>query len=160
MSEDAHDYERKIKVYISAGWFSPSQEKALSYLESYLFNDPKYDVYSPRKEMKLNGVESVEVQNKVFKENCDAINRSDLVISSTVDKDCGTLFEDGYAYANGKAIVYTLFDERIKDAKFNLMLAASGIAAFTDKAEFESFMNGLTQENLKDHKKRWTGDFE
>ena len=162
MSEDAHDYEynKKIRVYISAGWFSPTQEAALTFLEEFLFNDPKYEVFSPRKEMKLDGVESVDVQNMVFEGNCKAIVACDLVVSSTVDKDCGTLFEDGYAYANGKAIVYTLFDERIKNAKFNLMLAASGIAAFTDKQEFKAFMNKLTLKNLNQNKKRWTGLFE
>lgn len=160
MSEDAHDYERKIKVYVSAGWFSPAQEAALTFLEEFLFGDPKYKVFSPRKEMKLDGVESIDVQNKVFDFNCIAIRGADIVVSSTVDKDCGTLFEDGYAYASGKSIVYTLFDERIKNAKFNLMLAVSGIAAFTDKDEFKAFMNGLTLENLSQHKKRWTGLFE
>jgi len=157
--------QKPIRIYISAGWFSPFQEKALDYLESYLFGakygtELKYQVYSPRKEIKLDGTEGIDVQNAVFSANCGAIVSSDLVVSSTVDKDCGTLFEDGFAYAKGKPIVYTLFDKRIKDAKFNLMLAASGIAAFTDEVEFEKFMDSLTLDNLRTATKRWDGGFE
>lgn len=151
---------KKIKVYLSAGWFDKFQEDALNYLENYLFSDSKYQVYSPRKEIKLEGKEGIEIQNHVFAENCRNIEEADIIVSSTVGKDMGTLWEDGYAFAKGKPIVYTFFDNRFGDVSFNLMLAASGIAAFTDKKEFEEFMSKMNKDNFKELKQRYEGDFE
>jgi nucleoside deoxyribosyltransferase len=151
---------KQLKVYLAGGWFSPFQDKALTELESILFSNPKFKVYSPRKEIKLEGKEGIEMQNFVFAENCKNINEADIVIASTVDKDMGTLWECGFAFANKKPIIYTLFDERFKEAKFNLMLAASGIAAFTDKQEFIKFLDKITPENVSSIKQRYGGEFE
>ena len=72
----------------------------------------------------------------------------------------GTLWENGYAYAQCKPIIYTFFDERYENIMFNIMLTMSAIAAFTDKKEFEEFVNELTYENYKTKKKVYYGEIE
>ena len=47
----------------------------------------------------------------------------------TNGKDMGTLFECGYAFANKIPLIY--FAEGL-DGQFNLMLARSAVAVFTD----------------------------
>lgn len=151
---------QKIKVYIAAGWFDPFQMEALDYLEKVLFADEKFEVFSPRKEVKLEGKEGKEMQDYVFSENCKHVKDADLIISSTVSKDMGTLFETGYAYGVGTPVIYTLFDKRFEKVNFNLMLAASGIATFTDKEKFEAFLKEITPENVSTIRQDYEGDFE
>jgi nucleoside 2-deoxyribosyltransferase len=153
---------RKIKVYLAGGWFDEFQESALSKLEDILFNmfSDKFDTYSPRKEIVLEGHEGINVQDLVFNENCKHIKEADLVIASTVGKDMGTIWETGFAYANSIPIVYTLFDSRILNAKFNLMLAASGIAAFTSLEDFINFIDEIDINNLNNISKRYNGEVE
>jgi len=154
--------KNKIYIYISAGWFSKKQEKALEYIEKLILNNNKFQFYSPRKEIQL---ESGKIQSKnsrlsVFNSNIAAITIADLIISSTVEKDMGTLFEDGYAYAKNIPIIYTLFDDDLKDVIFNLMLSESGIACFTDKKEFEKFITTINKNNIKTIKKEYKGKIE
>lgn len=153
---------KKIKVYLAGGWFDEFQETALEILEKVLVEDfsDKFEVYSPRKEIKLEGHEGIELQNHVFLENCKHIKEADLVVASTVGKDMGTIWETGYAYAHNKPIIYTLFDTRLKNVKFNLMLAASGIAAFVDLQDFSAFVSTLTHENLHCSEERYIGEVE
>jgi len=152
----------KIKVYLAGGWFDEFQDKALSYLEDLLINSfkEKFEVFAPRKSIIIKNDEEVNLQDFVFNENCKHIEDSDLVIASTVSKDMGTIWETGYAYAYNVPIIYTLFDERIKKAKFNLMLAASGIAAFTKKEDFIKFITKLEKNNLSNIKERYKGEVE
>lgn len=154
--------KEKMKVYLAGGWFDEFQKEALDYLERILFNDfkDKFITFSPSKEIKLEGHEGVDVQDYVFNENCKQIKEADLIIASTVGKDMGTIWETGYAFANNKPIIYTFFDSRFKDIKFNLMLAASGIAAFTNKLEFELFLNELNADNLTTLTSRYLGEVE
>jgi len=149
-----------IKVYLAAGFFNDFQNEALNYIEKTLDSLPEFDVFSPRRETKLDGFEKPEVQQKVFDLNCKHIEEADLVVASTVDKDCGTLFECGYANKAGIPIIYTLFDARLDDANFNLMLSKSGIAHFTDELKFMDFIKKLTKKNIKTSKVEYEGEFE
>lgn len=149
-----------IKVYIAAGWFDSHQEDALNYLEQFLDDLEGFEVFSPRRETKIEGFEKPEVQQAVYDMNCKHILESDLVIASTVSKDMGTIYECGYAGRSKIPVIYTLFDHRLQNPIFNLMLAKSGIACFTDKDKFEKFVKTLTKENLKDSKIEYEGDFE
>jgi len=149
-----------LKVYLAGGWFSPFQDTALSVIEDILSERKDIKVYSPRREMVLDGNEDITRQNTVFEENVKQIKEADIVISSTVDKDMGTLFECGYANAIDKPIIYTFFDKRFDNPKFNLMLASSGIACFTNVREFITFLNKVTKSNFKEIEQRYEGDFE
>jgi len=152
----------KIKVYISSGWFSEEQEKALEYIEQILFSNNKFLIYSPRKEIQLESgkIYNKETRQKVFNSNIKFINNCDLIISSTVGKDMGTLFENGYAYAKNIPIIYTLFLDNIENVIFNLMLSESGIACFIDKKEFEKFIDKITKENVNTIKQDYKGKIE
>ena len=150
----------KLKIYLAGGWFDVFQVEALDFLEETLFSREDFKVFSPRKEIKLNGTESTNVQEIVFTENCRNIEDADIVVASTVGKDMGTLWETGFAYAKNKPIIYTFFDKRFKDAKFNLMLSASGVACFTDKAIFMSFIDKLNKKNYNTVKRIYEGGFE
>ena len=150
----------KIRVYLSAGWFDEFQDKALTYIENVLFNNEKFEVFSPRKEIVLTKEANKEQQKNVFQQNIEEIKKADLIISSTVGKDMGTLFENGVAYQLGKPIIYTFFDERFKDVKFNVMLSQSGIACFTNKKEFEEFINKIDKDNLQTIKQDYEGNVE
>lgn len=149
-----------IKVYLAAGFFNEYQNAAVDYIEKLLDADPRFEVFSPRRETKLEGFEKPEVQKKVFDMNCDNVKKSDLIICSTIDKDMGAVFETGLAYEAGVPIIYTLFDDRLEKPIFNLMLGQSGIACFTDVVKFESFIKKLTKKNLKTTKIEYKGDFE
>jgi nucleoside 2-deoxyribosyltransferase len=152
----------KIKVYIAAGWFSEEQKKALSYIEKILSSNNKFLVYSPRKEIQLESgkIHNKEIKQQVFNSNINFINKCDLIISSTIEKDMGTLFECGYAYSKNIPIIYTLFLNNIDDIIFNLMLSESGIACFTNKKEFENFINKITKKNVKTIKQKYKGKIE
>jgi len=157
------NYNNKLRIYISAGWFDDFQVKALEFLEKTLFERKDFQVYSPRKEDQLKAGETFtkEVKQRVFNSNLKQMNKADIIISSTVGKDMGTLFEDGYAYAINKPIIYTFFDERFGEKiNFNLMLSESGIAAFTNKKEFKDFIKDMTKKNFKTKKIEYTGAIE
>ena len=65
-----------------------------------------------------------------FSGNLHHIETADFLIVNTRDKDIGTIWEAGYAYANEVPIVY--FCAGLPEgAKFNLMLARSGINSFS-----------------------------
>lgn len=131
-----------IKIYLAGGFFNKFQTDVIDYLENFLDKKDAF-VFSPRRETKLEGFENSNVQQKVFEINLENIKKSDIIIASTVDKDMGTVFECGYGFANNIPIIYTLFDERLKDFKFNLMLAKSGVACFVDKEKFEKYIDEL-----------------
>ena len=150
----------KLKIYLSSGWFSDYQEKALSYIEKILFKRKDFIVYSPRKNLKLKGNEKQNFAQHAFDTNIKEILKSDIIVSSTVEKDTGTLFENGFAFGVKKPIIYTFFDERFSKAKFNMMLSQSGIASFTDKEQFEKFIALLSNENYLTITKEYEGEFE
>lgn len=88
-----------------------------------------YTVYSPRENGILTPDATDEVRTKIFKENCEAIQKSHRIIAITDEKDIGTIWEAGYAYGIGKEIVY--YAETLGDNPFNVMLGKSGIGIFT-----------------------------
>ena len=149
-----------INVYLAGGWFDKFQIEALDYLEEFLSKQDKFKVFAPRKEVKLDGIEASDKMQEVFNINCKHIEEADLIIASTVSKDMGTIWECGYASKCGKPIIYTLFDERFKNVAFNLMLAKSGIAHFTDKMKFIDFLSKLTKDNISKICIKYEGAFE
>lgn len=88
-----------------------------------------YTVYSPRENGILTPDATDEVRTKIFKENCEAIQKSHRILAITDEKDIGTIWEAGYAYGLGKEVVY--YAETLGDNPFNVMLGKSGIGIFT-----------------------------
>ena len=115
--------------YLASPFFKDSQiqrEKAVK----HAFRNIGYTVYSPRENGVLTPDATDEVRTKIFKENCEAIQKSHRILAITDEKDIGTIWEAGYAYGIGKEIVY--YAETLGNNPFNVMLGKSGIGIFTN----------------------------
>lgn len=137
-----------MKIYLASGWFNPTQEEELTRLEE-IFDQRKefFELASPRRIFVCPPNAPQEVQNETFHGNLRHIQQSDFLLVNTRDKDIGTIWEAGYAHAYAKPIVY--FCAGLPEgAKFNLMLAKSGIKVCTSFEELEDYLDRVisTQE--------------
>ena len=127
--------------YLASPFFKDSQiqrEKAVK----HAFRNIGYTVYSPRENGVLTPDATDEVRTKIFKENCEAIQKSRRILAITDEKDIGTIWEAGYAYGIGKEVVY--YAETLGNNPFNVMLGKSGIGIFTNHNDLiEAAKTGL-----------------
>ena len=80
------------------------------------------------------------VQDEVFAGNLHHIKTADFLIVNTRDKDIGTIWEAGFAHAHNVPIVY--FCQGLPaGAKFNLMLARSGVKVCTTFEQLEDYLD-------------------
>lgn len=114
--------------YLASPFFKDSQIQREEAVKNLLRNEG-YTVYSPRENGVLTPDATDEVRTKIFKENCEAIQKSHRILAITDEKDIGTIWEAGYAYGIGKEVVY--YAETLGDNPFNVMLGKSGIGIFT-----------------------------
>ena len=131
----------KQVVYLASGWFSPDQDEQLTRLEKIFDDRSSYiDLRSPRRIFICNPDESQEIQEEVFRGNVQHIEESDFVLVNTSYRDIGTIFEAGVSFKAGKPIVY--FCEGLPDgARFNLMLARSGVKVCTTFDQLEDYLD-------------------
>lgn len=129
------------KIYLASGWFNPTQDAELTRLEKIFDERSNYfDLASPRRIFICPPNAPQEVQNETFHGNLHHIQTADFLLVNTRDKDIGTIWEAGYAYAFNKPIVY--FCAGLPEgAKFNLMLARSGIKVCTTFEELEKYLD-------------------
>ena len=134
-----------MKVYLASGWFNHEQAEELTMLENIFDNRSDYfDLASPRRIFVCPPNASKEVQDETFYGNLRHIQQSDFLLVNTRDKDIGTIWEAGYAHAYGKPIVY--FCAGLPEgAKFNLMLARSGIKVCTSFEELEEYLSRVIE---------------
>lgn len=119
-------------VYLAAPWFTPWQFQTVEKIKA-LMDDKGVSYYSPKDEcLFTNGsnLNPVDVLNT----NIKAITEAKYVIALTDGKDPGTIWECGYAFSIGKPIIYVWLS-REPGQKFNLMLAASGVAVCSSYEE-------------------------
>lgn len=114
--------------YLASPFFKDSQIQREEAIKKLLRNEG-YTVYSPRENGVLTPDATDEVRTKIFKENCEAIQKSHRILAITDEKDIGTIWEAGYAYGIGKEVVY--YAGTLGDNPFNVMLGKSGIGIFT-----------------------------
>lgn len=114
--------------YLASPFFKDSQIQREEAVKNALRYEG-YTVYSPRENGILTPDATDEVRTKIFKENCEAIQKSHRIFAITDEKDIGTIWEAGYAYGLGKEVVY--YAETLGDNQFNVMLGKSGIGIFT-----------------------------
>lgn len=114
--------------YLASPFFKDSQIQREEAVKNALRKEG-YTVYSPRENGVLTPDATDEVRTKIFKENCEAIQKSHRILAITDEKDIGTIWEAGYAYGIGKEIVY--YAETLGNNPFNVMLGKSGIGIFT-----------------------------
>ena len=129
------------KIYLASGWFNPVQAEELTRLEQIFDERSDYfDLASPRRIFVCPPNAPKEVQDETFDGNLHHIKTSDFLLVNTRDKDIGTIWEAGYAFAFDKPIVY--FCAGLPEgAKFNLMLARSGIKVCTSFEQLEDYLD-------------------
>ena len=128
------------KIYLAAGWFNPTQAEELTQLEKICDSREWIDLASPRRIFVCPPGAPKEVQNDTFSGNLHHIKTADFLIVNTRDKDIGTIWESGYAYALDVPIVY--FCQGLPPgAKFNLMLARSGVKVCTSFNDLENYLD-------------------
>lgn len=124
-----------IKIYVAGPFFSEKQLDVLTRIETVIESIFGPDsCFKPRDARsaakKLNADigagkdPSAATRHEVFCDNVDNIDDADLMVAITDGRDSGTLFEHGYAYAQGIPII-TYTDEQYG---LNLMLAESVLA--------------------------------
>ena len=114
--------------YLASPFFNDNQIQREEAVKNALRKEG-YTVYSPRENGVLTPDATDEVRTKIFKENCEAIQKSHRILAITDEKDIGTIWEAGYAYGIGKEVVY--YAETLGNNPFNVMLGKSGIGIFT-----------------------------
>ncbi len=134
---------KNYDCYIASGWFNPEQAKDLENIKIAL-DELNIKYFSPKDEVLVNPTEGPEVQERAFKANTVNITNGKFIIVNTRDKDLGTIFEAGYAYASGVPIIY--YCEGLR-GMFNLMLSRSGRAVATNIEELKEHVIGIMSNN-------------
>ena len=129
------------KIYLASGWFNPVQAEELSQLENIFdTRSEHFDLASPRRIFVCPPDAPKSVQDETFSGNLHHIKTADFLVVNTRDKDIGTIWEAGYAHACNVPIVY--FCAGLPEgAKFNLMLARSGIKVCTSFDQLEDYLD-------------------
>ena len=129
------------KIYLASGWFNPVQAEELSRLENIFdTRSSHFDLASPRRIFVCPPDAPKSVRLETFEGNLHHIKTADFLVVNTRDKDIGTIWEAGYAHASNIPIVY--FCAGLPEgAKFNLMLARSGIKVCTSFEQLEDYLD-------------------
>ena len=129
------------KIYLASGWFNPIQAEELTSLESIFDSrSDHFELASPRRIFVCPPNAPKEVQDETFNGNLHHIETADFLLVNTRDKDIGTIWEAGYAFAFKKPIIYFCAGLPA-GAKFNLMLARSGIKVCTSFEQLEEYLD-------------------
>ena len=134
-----------MKVYLASGWFNPVQAEELTMLENIFDNRAEhFELASPRRIFVCPPNAPKSVQDETFEGNLFHIKTADFLLVNTRDKDIGTIWEAGFAYAFNKPIVYFCAGLPL-GAKFNLMLARSGVKVCTSFEELEEYLGRVIE---------------
>ena len=126
------------KCYIASGWFSPEWLAELESLKASL-DKHGFRYFSPKDEAVCEADAALDRQKAIFDGNVNAIKDCDWILCNTRNKDMGSIWEAGYFYNLGKPIIY--FCAGLPPgAKFNLMLAASGVAICTSVDDLYDYL--------------------
>lgn len=131
------------KIYLASGWFNPTQDAELTQLEK-IFDDRSehFNLASPRRIFVCPPDAPKSVQDETFSGNLHHIETADFLVVNTRDKDIGTIWEAGYAYCMKVPIIY--FCAGLPEgAKFNLMLARSGVKVCTSFDQLEEYLDRI-----------------
>jgi len=132
-----------MKVYLASGWFNPTQAAELTKLEEVFDSRSSFfELASPRRIFVCPPDAPKSVQDETFEGNLHHIKTANFLLVNTRDKDIGTIWEAGYAFAFDKPIIY--FCAGLPEgAKFNLMLARSGVKVCTSFEQLEEYVDRI-----------------
>lgn len=139
-TDQTQENPSQAKVYLASGWFNPTQAEELTRLEEICDSREWIDLASPRRIFVCPPDAPKETQDETFVGNLQHISTSEFLIVNTRDKDIGTIWEAGFAFAMQKPIIY--FCQGLPEgAKFNLMLARSGVKVCTSFDQLEDYLD-------------------
>lgn len=143
---------KKLNVYIASGWFTEKQTSTYEKIVHVLCKNKYMHLFLPKEASKhlQNNLHNSTVRTRIFLANILGILTSDIVICSTEDKDLGSIFEAGYAFATGKPIIYVNFN--LQNNSFNLMLSESSIAVAKSAKELVLIINIFITDGQKSKK--------
>lgn len=127
-----------MKAYIASSWFSPTAFQEVEDMKAALENNG-YEYFSPKDFFVCPPSADLETQKATFDGNVHHVKNSDFVLCNTRDKDMGSIFEAGAAYAYNRPIVYFCAGLPA-GALFNLMLSQSGIKVCTSVDELNDYL--------------------
>ena len=138
-------FKKKYDVYIASPFFNDEQNAIVDRVEEILAH---YNLtfFSPRS---MNRLEPYELHDKekryeTFMKNLETVEDCSFMIAIPHNKDMGTVFEAGYAFArNIPMIYYAPFLD--KKASFNLMLAESGEFIVRESEDLDILMEAIVR---------------
>ena len=120
----------QYRVYLAAPLFSEG-ERAYNLSIARSLRNNFFDVFLAQETGDDSHTRDKEEQSRIFSENLQALEKSDIVIAviDGADADSGTAWEMGYAYAQKKQVIALRTDFRRAGMyeKVNLMLEESAI---------------------------------
>lgn len=149
-----YDKNKDWFCYLSSGWFEDktpgsrdvnAQERTRLTVYSCLAKH-KINIFSPKDEAIVNQTGG-PLGKQILDANIEAIDKAKFCIVNTEGKDMGTLFEAGYAYAKKVPIIY-YWEHADPNAKFNLMLAFSGVVVCSSEKELNEFLDLLVEKDF------------
>jgi nucleoside 2-deoxyribosyltransferase len=146
--------DTKKKCYIASGFFNPEQNLDVDRIIGIL-RSLSVDYFSPRDHNLIKPDASQSERKAGVLMNITQIEKCDFIIVNTRDKDMGTLFEAGIAYATDIPIIY--YCDGLK-GQFNLMLANTGICVATNNIELSMYVMSFLKN--PGFKKEYSGDIE
>lgn len=129
----------KYDFYLASPFFNEEQKERERAVCSIL-REKGYRVFAPFEHGVLKPDATFNEREWTFRENVDAIDRSDAILAITDGKDIGTIWEAGYGFGRGKKVYY--FCETLPEgAPFNIMLGISARDIFLSRDELLNAAN-------------------
>lgn len=130
------------KVYIAAPFFNDKQLQIVEDIKAIL-EEQGIEYFSPKDESMFKQGDDPK---DILQLNCKAISHAPFMICVTDDKDVGTIWEAGYAFARRVPILYVWLGYE-PHMKFNIMLAASGKAVVHNYVDLVYQLQNYSQFN-------------
>ncbi|MUH58980.1 nucleoside 2-deoxyribosyltransferase [Bifidobacterium canis] len=133
--------------YVAGPYETAEQVESMERLERVL-HDRNMSMYRPRFAMDVN----VSGPEAVFEHRIEALKNSRAVIANFDDKDEGTIFTMGYAYALGKP-VYAYCEGILPNARISLMIDQAATAVLDGPSALAELLDSgrVKPLNLEQH---------
>lgn len=142
----------KLNIYLAGPWFTPESSvfyDAVMTIEKNVRKNSNFKVFYPREV-------NCKTPEETFYNNVKNIEDADVVVAIVCEKDVGTAWEIGMAYALGKDVYLLGYDDSTFLSHTNLMLAFTG-KCFTIDNWAKFLTQGLRNIEYVDIPNVWEG---
>lgn len=142
----------KLNLYLAGPWFTPESSAfydAVMAIEKNVRKNSNFKVFYPREV-------NCKTPEETFNNNVKNIDDADVVVAIVCEKDVGTAWEIGMAYALGKDVYLLGYDDSTFLSHTNLMLAFTG-KCFTIDNWAKFLTQGLRNIEYVDIPNAWEG---